>query len=112
MPGFIHRLFGRDQGYTVELKKGNSTFSVRYNQNMYYIILLGPTVWSKGSCEEWYFKSKSSGLTWQKWWGRSLPAHIGLELLCYLVIYYIIHGIYWYGVYCLLFSTIYSTYYT
>jgi len=78
MPGFIHRLFGRDQGYSVELKKGS-------------------TVWSKGSCEEWYFKSKSSGLSWQKWWGRSLPAHIGLELVCYLVLYYIIHGIYSYA---------------
>jgi len=82
MPGFIHRLFGRDQGHVVELQQG-------------------PTVWSKGSCEAWYFKSKSDGLNWskkwRKWWVRSLPAHIGLELLCYLVLYYIIHGVYWVG---------------
>ena len=38
---------------------------------------------------------QSSGLTWRKWWSRSLPAHIGLELVLYLVLYYIIHAIYW-----------------
>ena len=96
MPGFIHRLFGRDQGYTAELNKGK-TLASRFDipNNQLSISSSGPNLWSKGSCEEWYFKSKSSGLTWQKWWGRSLPAHIGLELVCYLVVYYIIHVIYW-----------------
>ena len=47
-------------------------------------------MWSKGSSQGWYFRSKSSGLTWRKWWGRSLLAHIGLELFLYLVLYYII----------------------
>jgi len=55
----------------------------------------GDTVWSKGTSDGWYYTSKSSGLTWRKWWSRSLPAHIGLELFLYLVLYYIIHAIYW-----------------
>ena len=50
----------------------------------------GKSVWSKGSGEAWYFRSKSAGLTWRKWWGRSLIAHIGLELILYLVLYYVI----------------------
>ena len=50
----------------------------------------GKSLWSKGSSEGWYFRSKSSGLTWRKWWGRSLLAHIGLELILYLALYYII----------------------
>ena len=45
------------------------------------------------------FLYQSDGLNWRKkwrkWWVRSLPAHIGLELVSYLVLYYIIHGIYW-----------------
>jgi len=71
MPGFIHRLFGRDDLDVDCLQDGS-------------------TLWSKGSSEGWYFRSKSSGLTWRKWWGRSLLAHIGLELILYLVLYYII----------------------
>lgn len=71
MPGFIHRLFGRDDLDVDCLQDGTN-------------------LWSKGSSQGWYFRSKSSGLTWRKWWGRSLLAHIGLELFLYLVLYYII----------------------
>ena len=122
MPGFIHRLFGRDQGHVVELQQGNCSLSninicFFYQINITWTLSSGPTVWSKGSCDAWYFKSKvkktkqnnsldqnnflcqSDGLNWRKkwrkWWVRSLPAHIGLELVSYLVLYYIIHGIYW-----------------
>jgi len=75
MPGFIHRLFGRDDKESEDLKEG-------------------PSLWDKGSPDGWYYHSKASGIGWKKWWGRSLPAHIGGELILYLVLYFIIHIIY------------------
>jgi len=82
MPGFIHRLFGRDDLQ----EKTKLDGGVKYY------------LWDKGSPDSWYFHSKSSGLSkkksrFQKWWGRSLFAHIGVELIVYLVLYYIIHAI-------------------
>jgi len=71
-------MFGKDVGDVDYLKSGSD-------------------LWSKGTSEGWYYKSKSNGLTWRKWWARSLTAHIGLELFLYLVIYYIIHLIYFFG---------------
>ena len=62
-------------------------------QHLIFLHVLGSTLWSKGSNEGWYYRSKSNGLTWKKWWARSLLAHIGLELFLYLVIYFIIHAI-------------------
>jgi len=78
MPGFIHRLFGKDDHECDELKQG-------------------PTLWDKGSPDGWYYHSKASGIGWKKWWSRSLPAHIGLELALYIGLYYIIHIIYQFG---------------
>jgi len=75
MPGFIHRLFGRDRGECEHLHSGK-------------------TLWEKGSSDGWYYHSKASGIGWKKWWSRSLPAHIGGELILYLVLYFIIHIIY------------------
>jgi len=79
MPGFIHRLFGRDSNKATKELSG------------------GPTLWDKGSPDSWYYYSKSSGISFKKWWARSLPAHIGLELFLYLVCYYMIHLIYKFG---------------
>jgi len=80
MPGFIHRLFGRDAKKSCEALKG------------------GPDLWDKGSPDAWYYHSKSyksshKSSVFKKWWGRSLLAHIGLELLVYLGCYYVIHAI-------------------
>lgn len=76
MPGFIHRILGRDAKSNVEELKS------------------GSTLWEKGCPDAWYYHSKSAGLTLRKWWGRSLLAHIGLELILYLGLYFIIHIIY------------------
>merc|ERR1711936_891295 len=51
-------------------------------------------LWSKGSPTGWYQHSKSSKFSFLRWWRRSLPKHIGLELLIYLVLYYAINVVY------------------
>jgi len=76
MPGFIHRMFGKD------------------SQKSCHHLGTGPDLWNKGSPDPWYYHSKSSGGGFKKWWSRSLPAHIGVELICYLAVYYFIHIIY------------------
>jgi len=78
MPGFFHRLFGKDRQESEYLKPAGP----------------GHTIWDKGSSDGWYYHSKASGIGWKKWWSRSLPAHIGLELVIYLVLYFIIHIVY------------------
>jgi predicted membrane chloride channel (bestrophin family) len=75
MPGFFHRMFGKDTQECEHLHPGN-------------------TIWDKGSSDGWYYHSKASGIGWKKWWARSLWAHIGLELFSYLVLYFIIHIVY------------------
>jgi len=75
MPGFIHRLLGKDPKHVEGLREGN-------------------ILWEKGSPDAWYYHSKSAGLTARKWWARSLIAHIGMELILYLGLYFIIHIIY------------------
>jgi len=52
-------------------------------------------LWERGSPDGWYAHSKSSSVkTFRRWWPRSLVAHIGFELFCYMIVYYIIHIIY------------------
>lgn len=51
-------------------------------------------LWQRGSPTGWYQHSKTSGWSFWRWWRRSLPRHIGLELLVYLVLYYVIHLLY------------------
>merc|ERR1711953_627635 len=51
-------------------------------------------LWSKGSPSGWYQHSRSSKFSFLRWWRRSLPKHIGLELLIYLVLYYAINVVY------------------
>jgi len=48
-------------------------------------------LWAHGSPQAWYQHSKSSVSTLRSWWLRSLPAHIGRELLLYLFLYYVLH---------------------
>merc|ERR1719483_1065454 len=52
------------------------------------------SLWHRGSPTGWYDHSKSSGWSFWRWWRRSLPRHIGLELLVYLVLYFVIHLVY------------------
>ena len=51
-------------------------------------------LWHKGSPEAWYQHSKSSSFSIIRWWKRSLPRYIGLELLTYLILYYVLYVLY------------------
>ena len=66
-------------------------------------------LWSKGSPNGWYQHSRvglkllakrnfdhfqSSKFSFLRWWRRTLPKHIGLELLTYLVLYYAVNVVY------------------
>eukprot|EP00090_Calanus_glacialis_P046523 TRINITY_DN9191_c0_g1_i3.p1 TRINITY_DN9191_c0_g1~~TRINITY_DN9191_c0_g1_i3.p1 ORF type:complete len:189 (-),score=26.85 TRINITY_DN9191_c0_g1_i3:22-588(-) len=89
MPGFIHRMFGRE----------STRKRVGLLQEMYEKIQSPGSdldnLWERGCSDGWYAHSKSSSVqTFSRWWPRSLIAHIGLELFCYMVMYYIIHLIY------------------
>jgi len=48
-------------------------------------------LWAHGSPQAWYQHSKSSGFSLRSWWVRSLPAHIGRELVFYLFLFYVLH---------------------
>ena len=66
-------------------------------------------LWAKGSPDGWYQHSKvsrlahgtpltspfqSSEFSLVRWWKRSLPRHIGAELLAYLILYYSVYIVY------------------
>jgi len=51
-------------------------------------------LWVKGSPEGWYQHSKSAKFSFVRWWKRSLPRHIGAELLTYLILYYSLYIVY------------------
>jgi len=52
------------------------------------------SLWSKGSPEPWYSSHDSDKMTWKKVLKKSLLAYIGLELVIYLVFYFIVNVIY------------------
>jgi len=51
-------------------------------------------LWHRGSPDGWYQHSRSSKFSFIRWWKRSLPRHIGVELLTYLIFYYIFYILY------------------
>lgn len=53
--------------------------------------LLTRGLWSRGSPLAW---QSSNQLTWKQRWQKSLPSYIGLELIVYLIAYYVIHIVY------------------
>jgi len=93
MPGIIHRLFGRDDN-----KKRVGLLQEMYDKVQGDRVYECQGLWSRGESDGWYTLSKSGTSverkTWGRWWRRSLPGHIGLELLMYLGVYYLIHLIY------------------
>ena len=44
-----------------------------------------------GSPAGWYSHSQSAPWSFSRFWRRSLPRHIGLELCLYIVLYYAVH---------------------
>ena len=56
MPGFIHRLFGKDVMDVDCLQNGECPHFTRNRLTWLYIV--GDTVWSKGTSDGWYYTSK------------------------------------------------------
>ena len=95
MPGAVHRLLGKEDhpkrvgllhemSERMQLKEG------------------GASLWGRGNPDPWYQASELKRLAklppqkliLKAWWKRSLLSHLGIELLIYVALYYIIHLIY------------------
>jgi len=98
MPGALHRLLGKEDhpkrvGLTQEMSE------------KLHLSPLGPSLWGRGDPEPWYLASELKRLSkipphkliLKAWWKRSLLSHLGIELLIYVALYYIIHLIYRFG---------------